>query len=116
MAGVYEKIKILGSGSFGKAWLAVNIKKKRQVVIKEVRIDSASEKELEQTLSEVKILAKCRHVNIVLYQDAFVQSGLLNIVMEYAENGTVCSQTHSKFKYCIMEVVDAKIEKGHKNR
>ncbi|KAL8563476.1 hypothetical protein ACOMHN_011955 [Nucella lapillus] len=87
MAGQYEKVKLLGSGSYGKAWLANCRSKKRQVVVKEIKLDGLSDKEIEQALLEVKILAKCRHVNIISYCEAFESACCLHIVMEFAENG-----------------------------
>lgn len=87
MAGVYEKLELLGSGSYGKAWLVNSPKKNKKAVLKEIRLDCLSEKEVGQTLVEVKVLAKCRHVNIVSYCEAFLNSGCLNIVMEYADAG-----------------------------
>jgi serine/threonine protein kinase len=87
MAGEYEKVELLGAGSFGKAWLVNCSKKRRQAVLKEIRLEFLGDKEKGQTLMEVKILAKCRHVNIVSYYDAFIKNGCLHIVMEYADNG-----------------------------
>ena len=89
MAVTYEKLELLGSGSFGKAWLVCSWKHKqcRQAVLKEVRLDAMLEKELDQAMVEVKVMARCRHVNIVSYCEAFLNSGCLNIVMEYADGG-----------------------------
>ncbi|XP_076453647.1 uncharacterized protein LOC143288875 [Babylonia areolata] len=87
MAGEYEKLRLLGSGSYGKAWLVRCRSKKKQAVLKEIKLDSLSDKEMEQALLEVKILAKCRHVNIISYCEAFVSACRLHIVMEFAESG-----------------------------
>lgn len=89
MAGEYEKLELLGSGSYGKAWLVNCSKRNRHAVLKEIRLDGLSEKETGQALVEVKILARCRHVNIVSYCEAFVNSGCLHIVMEYADGGEI---------------------------
>lgn len=48
-----------------------------------------SDKEKENALNEVRILASIRHPNIVGYKEAFLDenSNALCIVMEYANNG-----------------------------
>ena len=46
-----------------------------------------SEKAKEQSLTEVAALAKCKHLNVIRYRQAFVDKGMLKIVMEYANAG-----------------------------
>lgn len=87
MAGEYEKLELLGSGSYGKAWLVNCPRKNKQAVLKEIRLAALSDKELGQALVEVKVLARCRHVNIISYCEAFVNLGCLHIVMEFADSG-----------------------------
>ena len=98
MAANYEKLELLGSGSYGKAWLVKCPVKSRQAVLKEIRLDCLGDKEIAQALVEVKVLGRCRHVNIVSYCEAFVNSGCLHIVMEYADSGE-CSNTHITFPF-----------------
>ncbi|XP_046543199.1 serine/threonine-protein kinase Nek6-like [Haliotis rubra] len=86
MAGKYGKLHLLGSGSFGQAWLVTN-KDKVKSVLKEIKLTSLSEKEVDQALVEVTVLAKCRNVNVVKYREAFVEEKCLKIVMEYADGG-----------------------------
>ncbi|XP_046335298.1 serine/threonine-protein kinase Nek3-like [Haliotis rufescens] len=86
MAGKYEKLCLLGSGSFGQAWLVTN-KDQLKSVLKEIKLTSLSEKEVDQALVEVTVLAKCRHVNVVKYRETFVEEKCLKIVMEYADGG-----------------------------
>ena len=87
MAGSYKKKELLGSGTFGKAWLVVKEDTSRSHVMKEIFVKGLTEKEKNQALTEVEVLAKCKHLNIVRYKDAFIENGTLNIVMEHAENG-----------------------------
>ena len=60
-------------------------------MIKQVNIKGMSRKEQDETLREVKILSALDHPFIVKYYDSFVdtQDFSLNIVMEYAPNGTL---------------------------
>ena len=87
MAGNFKKLQVLGAGTFGKAWLVMCTNNKKKAVLKSIKLDTLSDKEINQAIMEVKILAKCRHVNIVSYICTFVESGCLQIVMEYADAG-----------------------------
>ena len=46
-----------------------------------------TEKESEQCITEVMVLARCNHGNIVRYIEAYVEKKCLHIVMEYADGG-----------------------------
>ena len=50
-----------------------------------------SDKEKENALNEVRILASIDHPNIIGYKDAFIDepSSALCLIMEYADNGDV---------------------------
>ncbi|XP_069104709.1 LOW QUALITY PROTEIN: uncharacterized protein [Argopecten irradians] len=87
MAGNFELINMIGSGTYGEAWLAKNLKNDKKCVIKVIKILKLSEKELDRSLTEVSILARCNHPNIISYLDAYVKDGSLNIAMEYADGG-----------------------------
>ena len=87
MADSYQKLELIGSGTFGRVWLVEALKSRKRYVIKEIQVSGLTQKEREQTLTEVSVLARCKHVNIVRYHDAFVHDAMLNIVMEHAEGG-----------------------------
>ncbi len=87
MAGKFTKIELLGSGTFGRAWLVKNISTGKNYVNKEVTVTGLGEKAKEQSLTEVAALARCKHLNIIRYRHAYVERGMLNIVMEYADAG-----------------------------
>ena len=87
MAGRFTKLELLGSGTFGRAWLVKNNATGKNYVCKEVTVSGMTEKAKEQSLTEVAALAKCKHLNVIRYRQAFVDKGMLNIVMEYADAG-----------------------------
>ena len=87
MANAYEKIKIIGSGSFGKAWLVTLKKNNLKYVLKEIKVTGLTETERERTVTEVEVLTRCKHVNIIRYRAAWVKDGTLSICMEYATEG-----------------------------
>ncbi|CAG5125285.1 unnamed protein product, partial [Candidula unifasciata] len=83
----YDKVVLLGTGSYGKVWLVDTHNSTRdQKVLKEINLTGLGEKDIEQALTEVTILARCRHSNIIGYSEAFVNKTTLrlSIVMEYA--------------------------------
>lgn len=59
--------------------------------LKKVKVLNLSEKEWENALNEVWILASIKNENIVSYKDAFIEeeSSALCIVMEFADDGDV---------------------------
>ena len=61
----------------------------REYALKKVRLAKLSEKEKDNAINEVRILASVQHVNIAGYKEAFFESATstLCIVMEYANGG-----------------------------
>ena len=93
----FEMGKILGKGAFGRVQL---VKRKVDGIIyamKSIKMVQLSEKEKENSLNEIRILASLSHKNIIGYKDAFYDEGTktLNIVMEFADDGDISS----KIKY-----------------
>lgn len=60
-----------------------------EYALKKVKLMNLTDKEKENALNEVRILASIRQPNIIGYKEAFVDehSNSLCIVMEYADNG-----------------------------
>ena len=81
------KVKKIGSGTFGSAWLAESSASGRKYAIKELSASVMNDPDQRAAMNEVRILAQLKHKNIVRYKEAFVDDGKLNIVMEYAEKG-----------------------------
>ena len=87
MAAKYQKLENIGKGAFGSAWLVLRRHTDRRYVLKEVPVRGMSTKAKKQALTEVKALSRCRHVNVIRYREAFVDSAALCIIMEYADGG-----------------------------
>jgi serine/threonine protein kinase len=60
-------------------------------VVKEVNIRGMSKNELDEAIKECHVLASLSHPHIIGYMDSFVddETSKLNIVMEFAEHGTL---------------------------
>ncbi len=85
----FEKLSLLGQGSFGEAWLARSTISGRNYVVKEMKMTNALTSKVsgipkvqcmlsttatprfqdrERTFNEVNIIRKCCHVNIIRYK------------------------------------------------
>ncbi|KAL5962687.1 Serine/threonine-protein kinase Nek1 [Taenia solium] len=71
----YEKIRKIGEGAFGIAWLASSKTSKSLKVIKEIGISGMKSKEIEESRKEISVLAKLNHPNIVKYCHSFEGNG-----------------------------------------
>ena len=84
----YTKIKLIGEGAFGKAFLVQCESDRSFCVIKQVNIAAMSEKEKTETLKEAQILEVLSHPNIVRFREVYkTKKGHLCIVMDFADGG-----------------------------
>ena len=83
----YRKIKQIGTGSFGQAWLVESTVSRRTYALKELGVTAMSEQDRQLALNEANILSQLKHKNVVRYKEAFFAEGKLCIAMEYAEKG-----------------------------
>ena len=83
----YEKLGVIGKGSFGQVSKIRRKSDGRVLVWKELDYGKMSEKEKQQLVSEVNILKELRHPNIVRYYDRIIdrEAQMIYIVMEYCE-------------------------------
>ena len=98
--GEFEKLSDLGKGSFGSVY---KVKRKRDgkiYALKKVDMSRLNNKEKENSLNEVRILASVNCENVVSYKDAFydTESNSLCIVMEYADDGDLESKINKNEK------------------
>ncbi len=87
----------LGKGAFGSVYLVKRNIDGQEYAMKRVKIIQLDEKEKENALNEIRILASLNHKNIIGYNEAFFDeiTRTLNIVMEYADDGDLSK----KIKY-----------------
>ena len=50
-----------------------------------------------EAINEVTILSKLDHPNVVKYYDSFIEKNMLNIIMEYCENGDLSNLLKAQY-------------------
>lgn len=84
----YKKIKTLGSGTYGTAFLVKGQESGALRVIKEIDLNEMDESDRKAALTEAKVMEKLNHPNIVTFHDVYkTKKKKLCIVMEYADAG-----------------------------
>ena len=86
---LYTKLSKIGQGSFGNVFLCEHNQSCRIYAVKEVKISLLSDNERKQTITEIEILAKCKHINVIKYKEAYIAGECLCLAMEYASRGKV---------------------------
>ena len=89
---VLENFKIvtkLGEGAYSSVFQVRRNEDMQYYALKKVKLMNLSEKEKENALNEVRILASVKHQNVISYKEAFIdhETESLCIVIEYADNG-----------------------------
>ncbi|KAK3261228.1 hypothetical protein CYMTET_29855, partial [Cymbomonas tetramitiformis] len=85
----FEKVKSLGRGAQGTVILVKRKADQSKFVIKKIYMEDQSPEDQEEVMNEIKVLAKLAHPNVVAYYGSFMEDGDLNVVMEYADGGTL---------------------------
>ena len=58
-------------------------------VIKRIFVDDQSPDDRQEVMNEIRVLAQLAHPNVVGYHGSFIEDGVLNVVMEYADGGSL---------------------------
>ncbi|XP_017552204.1 serine/threonine-protein kinase Nek3 isoform X1 [Pygocentrus nattereri] len=96
---LYSVVKVIGTGSFGRALLVQSKDSKEKWVMKEIRLPKA-ESGMRTTRREAVLLAKMKHPNIVAFRESFEDDGHLYIVMEFCSRGDLLQRIHQQ-KGCL---------------
>jgi serine/threonine protein kinase len=90
----YKVIKSIGKGSFGKVYLVRHIAEGKSYVLKVIKLKGMPAKEKEACHSEVLLMKRLKHPNIVAYKDSFFANGKdhLCIVMTYCDGGDLTAR------------------------
>ena len=99
----FKIIKKLATGSFSSVYKVLRISDEKNYAMKKVKIQHLKEKEKQNALNEIRILASINNKNVIAYKDAFFDESdsCLCIIMELAEEGDISKkiEDHKKLKY-----------------
>ncbi|CAK9014230.1 unnamed protein product [Durusdinium trenchii] len=94
----YRRLKLLGQGSFGKAFLARDLSNNELVVMKQVEVEKMDSKARDTAVREAVALRRVQHPNVVRFREVFVRSGWLCLVMDFADGGDLCAAIKDRAK------------------
>lgn len=85
----YRIQSTLGAGGMGVVYLAEDLRLHRQVAIKKLKEEAASDNARQRIQQEARLLAQLNHPNIVALHDVLEEDGNIALVMEYIEGTTL---------------------------
>ena len=96
----FDILKLLGRGAHGVVHLAKSKVDGQYYVLKDINVANLKDHRRKRVVSEVLLLRRLRHPNIIQYYTSFVDSGSLYIVMEYANAGDMYTELKIRGKEC----------------
>ncbi len=91
VVGMYERLRLLGTGGSGRTWLARDRSRERLVVLKEPLHHWQKDPEIRRSvLREARLASRVRHPNVVLIEQVVEDDEDRPVlVMEYLEGGSM---------------------------
>lgn len=85
----YQLIKKIGQGSYAIVYKATRLSDRKVIAVKIISVAKLDKKQLDNALTEVRIICAIKHPNIVRYHDAFIdqKNKDLYLIMEYLGGG-----------------------------
>ena len=73
MVNIISLFYFLGEGAYSSVYKVKRISDSNIYALKKVKLLNLSEKEKQNALNEVRILASIRHPNVVMYKEVFLE-------------------------------------------
>ena len=105
----FEILEKLGDGAYSVVYKVRRKEDSQIYALKKVSLSNLSQKEKENSLNEVRILASVKSTFVIAYKEAFIDETdqSLCIVMEYADKGDLYQKiTQFKKMGCLIDEVD----------
>jgi len=103
----FKQLALLGEGAYSTVFKVLRLSDQNIYSLKKVKLPSLSEKEKQNSLNEVRLLASVGHENVIGYKEAFLDeaSGCLCIVTEFADGGDLYQKItqHQKLRTFFRE-------------
>jgi NIMA (never in mitosis gene a)-related kinase len=106
----FELLEKLGEGAYSVVYKVKRKEDSNIYALKKVKLKGITDKEKENALNEVRILASVKSPFVISYKEAFIEeeSETLCIVMEYADKGDLYQRIVQLKKIgCFIEETDA---------
>ena len=92
--GTWTRGELLGSGSFGHVWLAIDHRRGRMFAVKQVRMvqlhqSTRTMEKIKQLENEIRTVSGLHHKNIVQYLGSCRTPTMLNIYLEFVPAGSI---------------------------
>jgi p21-activated kinase 1 len=84
---IYSNFRKIGQGASGGVYTATELPSGRCVAIKQMDLEQQPKKDL--IVNEILVMKESKHKNIVNFMDSYLVSGVLWVVMEYMEGGSL---------------------------
>ncbi|CAL5973743.1 Kinase [Hexamita inflata] len=94
----FNVVKTLGQGSFGTVKLVSRKEDGRKYAMKEINVAKMDQRDRADQLNEIRILASIFHPNVLAYYEAFIESGKLFIITEFAELGDLDGEIQARLR------------------
>ena len=95
-AGRSERVSLLGKGATSTVYRARRLSDGRHFAYKLVKLTGFSEVQRAEILNEVECMTRLHHPNVVSYEESFVHSDHLHIVMELLSGGDLAREVESR--------------------
>ena len=105
----FEILEKIGDGAYSVVYKVRRKEDSQIYALKKVSLSNLSQKEKENSLNEVRILASVKSTFVIAYKEAFIDESdqSLCIVMEYADKGDLYQKiTQFKKMGCLIDEVD----------
>ena len=106
----FEILEKLGDGAYSVVYKVKRKEDSNIYALKKVKLKGLSDKEKQNALNEVRILASVKSPFVISYKEAFIEeeSETLCIVMEYADKGDLYQKIVQLKKIgCLIDEIDA---------
>lgn len=96
--GTWTRGELLGSGSFGHVWLAIDHRRGRMFAVKQVRMIALQQQlhqsgrtmeKIKQLENEIRTVSRLHHKNIVQYLGSCRTPTMMNIYLEFVPAGSI---------------------------
>ncbi|KAH8823138.1 kinase-like domain-containing protein [Flagelloscypha sp. PMI_526] len=79
----------IAQGRFASAYRAMSLETGQTVIVKQVPLTQLTEENISNLMMEVEVVKKLRHPCLIKYEGIMRDENHLNLVLEYAENGSL---------------------------